>query len=51
MLLLLEGPAFSVDLVRPVHDQLLAGGVPRERIDVSFRTAPEQRVLIQTLGE
>lgn len=51
VLLLMEGPAFSVDPVRPVYDQLRASGLPRERISVSHREAAVERILIQSLGE
>ncbi len=50
VLLVMEGSEFSVDPVRTVYDHLLANGLPRQRINVRYRTQPQQRVLIQTLG-
>lgn len=50
VLLVMEGPEFSVDPVRAIYNHLLANGLPQERINVRYRAQPQQRVVIQTLG-
>lgn len=50
IVLIAEGPQFSVDRVLPVYDQLLAGGLAPNRLSVTYREASAARIRIQALG-
>ena len=50
ILIVVESPEFSVDPAGLVRDQLLANGISRDRISVSYAVASEQRITLQRLN-